>query len=336
MPALFEMKFISLTVLVVQTSIHVLILKVSRTSLLEDGSLYIASTAVVLSELLKLVLSLMMLTKHMKQKPDFSLKSLFLEIAGPNSDWIKMAVPATLYVIQNNLQYIGLTNLDAATFQITSQMKIITTALFSVWMLQKKLNLNQWMSICLLSIGIALVQMSNTENSQEKSSITKLYGILAVTIACIISGLAGVYFEKVLKGTKTSIWTRNVQLSFLSLIPAYFIGVLIKDGDAVRVNGFFYGYNEWTVYAIICQAAGGLLVAVVIKYADNILKGFAASISIVLSCTASVYLFNFRLNPIFSLGSSMVLISTLLYSRTENFKNSNLPLYSTLEKNLQK
>jgi UDP-sugar transporter A1/2/3 len=330
------MKYISLTVLVLQTSIHVLILKVSRTPFLEDGSLYISSTAVVLSELLKFILSLMMLTKNMKRKPDFSLKSLFLEVAGPDSDWIKMAVPATLYVVQNNLQYVGATELDAATFQITSQMKIITTALFSVWMLQKNLNLAQWISVFLLSIGIALVQLSNTDKIEERSSFTKLYGVTAVTVACVISGLAGVYFEKVLKGTQCSIWTRNVQLSFLSLIPAFFIGVLIKDGDAVSVNGFFYGYNEWTVYAIVCQAAGGLLVAVVIKYADNILKGFAASISIVLSCAASVFLFNFRLTPIFLLGSSIVLISTLLYSRTEKCKNSNLPQYLSLENSVNK
>jgi UDP-sugar transporter A1/2/3 len=39
------------------------------------------------------------------------------------------------------------------------------------------------------------------------------------------------------------------------------------------------------VYVTILQAIGGLVVAVVVKYADNILKGFAASFSIVTSCT---------------------------------------------------
>lgn len=37
------------------------------------------------------------------------------------------------------------------------------------------------------------------------------------------------------------------------------------------------------------QAIGGLVVAVVVKYADNILKGFAASFSIVSSCTLSFF-----------------------------------------------
>ena len=35
---------------------------------------------------------------------------------------------------------------------------------------------------------------------------------MAVLSACCSSGFAGVYFEKILKGTKASIWMRNIQL----------------------------------------------------------------------------------------------------------------------------
>jgi UDP-sugar transporter A1/2/3 len=45
-------------------------------------------------------------------------------------------------------------------------------------------------------------------------------GFMAVTAACLTSGLAGVYFEMVLKGSKADLWTRNIQLSLFSLIPA--------------------------------------------------------------------------------------------------------------------
>ena len=48
-------------------------------------------------------------------------------------------------------------------------------------------------------------------------------------------------------------------------------------------------------------AGGGILVAVVVKYADNLYKAFAVSISIVLSSIVSIWLFNFtiRLQSIF-------------------------------------
>lgn len=37
-------------------------------------------------------------------------------------------------------------------------------------------------------------------------------GLMAVLIACFSSGFAGVYFEKILKETKQSVWIRNIQL----------------------------------------------------------------------------------------------------------------------------
>lgn len=50
---------------------------------------------------------------------------------------LKMAVPSCLYVVQNNLNYIAMKNLDAPTFQLLYQLKILTTALFSVVMLDR-------------------------------------------------------------------------------------------------------------------------------------------------------------------------------------------------------
>lgn len=52
-------------------------------------------------------------------------------------DLLKMAVPACLYVLQNNLNYMAISNLDGPTFQLLYQLKILTTALFSVLMLKR-------------------------------------------------------------------------------------------------------------------------------------------------------------------------------------------------------
>jgi UDP-galactose transporter len=130
-------------------------------------------------------------------------------------------------------------------------------------------------------------------------------GLLAVLISCALSGLAGVTFEKILKESSsaklTPLWVRNCQLCFWSLFPSLFLGVIWKDGEVIAKTGFFVGYN-WVVWtAIGFQAAGGVIVALVINYADNIAKNFATSISILLSCIASVYFFDFKVTRSVSL-----------------------------------
>lgn len=68
----------------------------------------------------------------------------------------------------------------------------------------------------------------------------------------------------------------------LGLIPVFTV-----DFARVREGGFLQGYLPITWVVVALQAFGGLVVASVIRYADNILKGFASSISILCSCVVS-------------------------------------------------
>ena len=55
--------------------------------------------------------------------------------------------------------FMAVTYLDAATFQVTYQLKILTTALFAVILLGKRLTCMQWMSLVTLMLGVAFIQM---------------------------------------------------------------------------------------------------------------------------------------------------------------------------------
>lgn len=138
-------------------------------------------------------------------------------------------------------------------------------------------------------------------------------GFSAVLTSCLASGFAGVYFEKILKGSKGSLWLRNIQLGLFGTLSGI-AGVLIKDGAAVAEKGFFFAYSPMVWGVILIQACGGLLVAVVVKYADNILKGFATSISIILSTIVAIYLFSYHVTLLFVFGAAMVIWAVYLYS----------------------
>jgi UDP-sugar transporter A1/2/3 len=287
----------------------VLVMRYSKT--IASGN-YITSTAVVSSEVLKLAASLVLYYIEIgavKIPTEQFLSLIYQSLFGVDSKWKEMTIPATLYFIQNNLQYIAVGNLDPATFQVTYQMKILSPAIFSVLILRQSLSVKKWLSLVLLTIGIGIVQVSNqrVSSSDKDESSNQFIGLISVAIACVLSGLAGVWFEKVLKGSKSSLFIRNIQLCIFSIIPGLIFGVFWNDIDAVAQNGFFGGYDFWTWATISNQAIGGLIVAMVVKYADNILKGFATSISIIISCIASVFIFNFQITFPFVIGACMVL-----------------------------
>ncbi|KAJ2743623.1 UDP-galactose transporter Gms1, partial [Coemansia sp. BCRC 34301] len=200
-PLLFgvPLKYVSLVVLTVQNSLLVLVMHYSR--IVSGDTRYYTSTAVLLSELTKLLVCLYLVareSKHTNGGP-FSLRSMYSDILGGDS-W-KMLIPAGLYTIQNNLQYVAVSLLDAATFQVTYQLKILTTALCSVVLLGTVLGGLRWAALVALTVGIILVQLPSTPaGGGEEGVSSQFMGLAAVLTACVLSGLAGVYFEKVLKG----------------------------------------------------------------------------------------------------------------------------------------
>lgn len=186
--------------------------------------------------------------------------------------------------------------------------------MFAVLMLKRTLIVQQWTALVLLALGVALVQLTGaSDTAVNTTEQNRFIGFAAAIGACVLSGFAGIYFEKILKGSDISVWMRNVQLSFLSL-PFGLITCFVQDSQAVMEKGLLHGYDLFIVYLVVLQAGGGLMVAMVVKYADNILKGFATSLAIVISCIVSVCLFDFIVTFQFVIGASLVITSVFLYS----------------------
>ena len=67
---------------------------------------------------------------------------------------------------------------------------------------------------------------------------------------------------------------RNVQLCLFS-IPLQLVAIYQRDYEKVSTQGWLHGFC-WSTWAVVCMFAfGGLLVAIVIRFADNNLKNLA-------------------------------------------------------------
>jgi len=155
---------------------------------------------------------------------------------------LKTAVPALLYLGQNNLQYIAVGLLDAATYTVAYQTKTIWSGIFSVFLIGRALTLNKWVGLAMLSLGVGVVQLSGVSKAKAADAqeggasevSQRATGFFVILSAAALSSMAGVYFEKILKGSRASLWTRNLQLAFYSVltafVPLYMSGQLEQVG----------------------------------------------------------------------------------------------------------
>uniref|UniRef100_A0A3B3YR06 Uncharacterized protein n=1 Tax=Poecilia mexicana TaxID=48701 RepID=A0A3B3YR06_9TELE len=113
-----KLKYISLAVLVVQNASLILSIRYVRTL---PGDRFFTTSAVVMAEVLKVAtcLLIVLLQKRcaLKETLWFLLDSVVLQY----QDTLKLAVPSLIYTLQNNLQYVAISNLPAATFQVRTR-----------------------------------------------------------------------------------------------------------------------------------------------------------------------------------------------------------------------
>jgi len=318
----WRIRNVVLALLVLQTTTIVLLMHHSRNIPRAPGAgpKYLASAAVFMAEAMKLPFVLAMAARACGGMKGLR-ELLQAEVLGQKMETLKCSVPALAYTIQGNLLFVALGALDPPTYQVAYQTKTLFTALFSRYLLDRHLEVSQWLALVLLFAGTVLASDLSERAATNPGAASPLVGLAAVIFAAILSSLSSVYFEKMLKKpARTSLveaaglWLRNIQLGAFAL-PLSGLGMIFNDGAQLSAYGVLHGFDGlvWTV--VLLNGCGGLLVAATMKYADNIVKCFAAALAIICSTMLSVPLFAFELRPIFLVGSGLTIVATVLYSR---------------------
>ena len=184
------------------------------------------------------------------------------------------------------------------------------------------------------STGAAAEAAAAAGASLAGSSVT--IGIVAVLLSSLLSGFANVYFEKVLKEAEceyedscelsedgsgpqpnapVSLWVRNVQLAIFSIPQAALLLLFSSQSRSVVLeHGLLAGFTPLVWLVTLLTAGGGLLIAAVVKYADNVLKTYATAIAIVVTCIIGTVTTGVAPAPGFLCGMALVLLSMLMYN----------------------
>jgi len=246
---------------------------------------------------------------------------------------LPMSIPGILYLIQNSLGMYALGTIDATTFTLITQNKLISTALFSRFMLDKRFPYSRIRSLILVAVVAFQVSYSTMPHSdpclQEEVSEadvntsailfrTWLMGVSAAFISSSCSGFSTVFMEKKFKGSPTlSVWDRNLQLATCSIV-LYLIIIWLFTDISFTPSSFFNGWSWLIVLLTIIGAAGGILIALCLKYADSIIKTFAATGSILLTAFLSYYLLSGPMNCYIAVAAVVVTFSVLNYQLDPN------------------
>uniref|UniRef100_A0AC35TJ30 UDP-galactose transporter n=1 Tax=Rhabditophanes sp. KR3021 TaxID=114890 RepID=A0AC35TJ30_9BILA len=338
---LVSMKSLTLIFFVFHSTLSVCLLRYVRFR--DVKVMYAAPAALFVGELVKIGLSVIFLSWESKSVK----KALKLIYVGTVIEWrecLKASVASACYVFQNLLYYYSISYLDATLLLVTQQIKILTTALFAVLLLKKRLSLVQWSSMVVLIFGIILVQWkvekkaagvvennTTTASSVEGTTVflsttTPYYplpnplnlspgiiGLIMVLIASILSGFTGIYLEKMFKNSTLSLWTRNFQLAVFS-IPLLLCLAMITDYDQITNGGLFNGFDTWVFAVSFVFGVHGLIVALLLKHASSILKCFASGFVIAMTSIVSIFLFNKWPSYLFVIGTLIILVAVFLYS----------------------
>ena len=256
-----------LALLVLQNTSLRLVMKHARTV----SPNFSATAAVFACEVLKFTTAIAVLARVRR-----SLTTALVEVLNYR-ELLPMLVPAALYLLADRLHHVSTRRLDVAAFQVLSQSKVLTAALFGKVFRGRDYSSRQWFCLCAIAGGIAICQLADI--GVDTLEPPDLLGVATVMTTSLLGAAAGTYIEATLqRGSGDGVlWKRAAQMAAN--------GCLIAAGPASRSNLDGFVFSAWLVVAL--NAAGGLLVAAAMRYADNVLKTLAASLSIVVSTVAA-------------------------------------------------
>jgi UDP-sugar transporter A1/2/3 len=226
-----------------------------------------------------------------------------------------MFVLAVIYGIMNILSFVSLRNISAGMFTIFAQCKILTTAVCSTLILKQHYSWAKWRALIALMLGVLLFSepiWGDPDKHKTMDGANTFIGTTAVLIEVTLSGFASIYFEKVIKTDplQLSIWERNFQLA-LGSFPVYLAFIAAEGGGEA---GLFGGWSWIAILLAVLGAAGGLLVALSIKYGDSILKTLATTGAIILSSLLDFFFLGGPLTPSMMIAGTQVIISIINYT----------------------
>lgn len=298
---------ISLLLFVGLLSAYLLLISISHHK--QTSYSYFFTTVILLSELGKLLLSLLLalLSRWLPVLSDNEGKRTKLFFGWRRS--LHFAVPALLYTGTTNVIFLILLRMDPSSFALLSQTGVLFVAAFTRVLLRRALDRVQWLSLIILAAGTVLTQLDTAKLRLS------LVGLLLTALYALLDALATVYTEFRLKHHKgDSIHIQHIHLFFYSSCCSALLFFVIHFQSSLHAEGgFFAGYTGLTLGLVGCLLLAGLVNNFILKWQSSIARMFCISGAIVITAAVSSLILEFRPSLLFGASFLIVVCAVLLY-----------------------
>jgi len=305
---------VALTAFVVAQTVMI---RMSRDS---SGNLpYNPAAATFLNELIKLIVSFSIWWIYDKDSDYNGLAGITVQSV------LYFSVPGLIYAIQNSLVFYALCFLEPPTFQVFASLKIITTAILFRVILIKVLTIVQWAALVQLFLSMVVTKMGSLlhrDRLEERRDL--LIGACVLFVNSCLSATSGIANEWLIKkqDKKAPLMIKSIQLyAWGTLIN--FMAWIANDAG---IDSLMSLTSPLVMAIILNNAAVGLSVAFIMKYADNIVKCFSTAAAVFISAVLSSVLFKFPLDLPFGVGLVSYSAAFFLYFGSHNtvLRNANM------------
>jgi len=288
--------------------IHGIVGRLSRKGL--DIAPYSVATVIFIAELTKLIVSLGCLSRL----NGFG-KAIRMVTEVPVRNHFHFAIPAFIYMITNNLDIHMLRYMDPGTQFVLAQLKIVSTALLWRAFFKKPISTAKWTGIAFLVAGSAMCGWPKDEKKEKEMYIEKM-GLILISVQIILSACAGIYNEWVFKNIESnqSIHLQNISMYTWGIILNFAKQQMFREGQGTlrtgmeEDEGFFAGWSIFTIALVCTYAFKGLLMAQLMKYANNIVKLFVYGIALLITNFLTWLVFGLVATTMFLIGLTLVVI----------------------------
>lgn len=203
------------------------------------------------------------------------------------------AVPAALYLFNNILYLVALQLSSPGLLQICVLAKLPLTGVLHHIMIRKQENMYAWISLAAICIGLLVLNLpsdhSPISNPNEGS---RFAAPIAGLLIAFVSAVASIYNERLTKKGDfvfSQFWLYLWGACFSGLAMPLSSATKMSAMASPKVDPGAAGILIGTV--VMISAATGLLVALILRHGDNLLKLVGTSASVTTICVSQYILF---------------------------------------------